>query len=207
MAKNEIIWILPNRNQNDEDTVLKNGERLKLTSAINVVDLPKSIILGIPEGILKRNPDKDLIYAQYCRQQNPNRDIFVLSVKCGVDKDNRGVYLTVLQILNPGADPGKMPEPPIGLNDEERTIVQQISQRYQKNQDKWIKSIKQMLDYVASDSDESSFANIENPDAVFRAQWTPLSTKSSWVRIVIISAVIVTGLCYLVKCLMDGKLF
>jgi hypothetical protein len=190
MDKPQVIWVLPNRNQSGEEDAIKGGTKLNLSAAIDVKSLPKEIVIGIPEDVLARYPNDDLIFAQYCRQSNgtQKQDIFTLSVTCGVDLSGRTVYLTLLQILLPGCEMITFPSVET-LSKEERSKANEILTRFSRSNDKWVRSIKKMLVTVKKKPNVKSFANVPVTMSAFPPEWTP--HRKSWFFICIVCGLII----------------
>lgn len=93
------IWIFPDREQNS-NSISTDGDRIaSLTELIDVTEIPKAIILGIPQELITKHIGEKFIFAEYARMNN-GQNLLSLSTIAGADKDNRIVYLTNLQIFS-----------------------------------------------------------------------------------------------------------
>ena len=173
-----VIWVLPHRDQSGDEDVLEDGQKRKLSEAIPVERLPQELVIGVPEAVLEKYQDEDLIFAQYCRQKDQHRSIFSLSVKCGADKSGRTVFLTLLEILPLGGSPEELPVA-TGLPEEEEATRGRLAVRRKEKGDTWWKSVDEMLHAVRHKPWVSSFANVSVPRALFPPQWPPEKKKSA----------------------------
>jgi hypothetical protein len=176
MKKPETIWVLPHRDQSGDEDVVKDGQFVKLTAALPVEQLPKELVLGIPESVLREHPEEDLIFGQYVRQPREGRALFALSVTCGKDKGGRTVYLTLLEILGLKEKPQLQP-PTEGLPDRERHKADKLRSRFGNPMDKWVRRVNEMLDVAEGSTEIDSFSSVSIPDAAFPPQWNPEKKK------------------------------
>ena len=67
-------------------------------AGVNLVELPASCVLGIPEPVLRQNSGDSFVFSQVARLS----DIYLIVISCcaGRDKSNRSVFLTEIVILN-----------------------------------------------------------------------------------------------------------
>ncbi len=174
--QSKTIWVLPHRDQSGDEDVVKDGKLMKLTEALPVDRLPKELVLGIPESVLRQHPEDDLIFAQYVRQRSMGRALFALSVTCGKDKGGRTVYLTLLEDL--GVEDRPQFQPAVeGLPDRERRKAEKLLSRLKKQKDKWVCRTVEMLDEATRNRSINSFSNVSIPGAAYPPQWTPTSKK------------------------------
>jgi len=180
MKKPEIIWVLPHRDQSGNEDVVKDGQSMKLTVALAVEQLPKELVFGIPESVLRQHPEDNLlIFAQYVRQRKGERAFFALSITCGKDKDDRTVYLTLVEILGLDEDTPHLQPPTAGLPDRERLAADKLLARFDNKKDKWVCRVKEMLDAAKVHDKINSFSSVSIPDAVFPPQWPPEKKRLS----------------------------
>jgi hypothetical protein len=169
------LWILPHRSQTGETEVIEQGTLKRLTDVIQVTHLPKEIVIGIPESLLRNHAEEDFLFSQFHRKGYEGYDIFLISLKCGTDKEGRIVFLTMLRILAPSDDPlGFQVEQ--SLPPEEVRFATRLLERFQKQDDLWIKSIKNMLKAIENYNNFASFANIPIPNCVYLPDW-PVKKK------------------------------
>lgn len=178
-VRNRLLWVLPHRSQSGDEEVVEDGKYLLLLDAINVRTLPKEIILGIPEEVLRRYPSEDVIFAQFAKQPEQDRDVFTVSVPCGYDKGGRRVYLTALTLLTmrqpmlrsmdwilPAAD---------ALPDEDLECARRLRERLRRSNvdDHWASSVAEMLK-AAQCGYYRSFCNVHLKSTLHRPQWMPM---------------------------------
>ena len=181
MKKPETFWVLPHRDQSGNEDVVRNGQLMKLTAALPVEQLPKELVLGIPESVLRKHPDQELVFAQYVRQPDKARAFFALSVTSGEDKGGRTVYLTLIEILGLGEKPRLQPAVE-GLPEGERRKAERLLSRLgnpENPKDKWVRRVAEMLKAAADRRGTDSFSNVSIPHAAFPPQWTPEKKKLS----------------------------
>ena len=175
MKKPETFWILPHRDQSGDEDVVKDGQLIKLTAALSVEQLPKELVLGIPESVLRGHREQELIFAQYVRDRSKGRAFFAISVTSGKDKDGRTVYLTFVEILGLGERPQLQPTVE-GLPQGERRKAEKLLSRLgnlNNLKDKWVRRVSDMLKAGTAHRWIESFSNVSIPDAAFPPQWTP----------------------------------
>jgi hypothetical protein len=179
------MWLLPHRLQSGEVEVIESGSRRRLRDAINVTELPLPLTLGVPESVLEAHSGDDLIYAQYARQCDGNRDIFALSVRCGKDNGGRTVYLTGLQMVVSPADLELPPLDEPGLPEPEHKALDKLRERFLRRaaDDGWVASVYELMDAVTHEPFRQTFANVENPRARYPHDWAPRSKKKLSIRI------------------------
>jgi len=178
MKHPETIWVLPHRDQSGDEDVLKEGRLCKLSAALQVEQLPKELVVGIPESVLMQHREDDLIFAQYVRQPLKNRALFALSITCGNDKDGRTVYLTAIEILGL-TDRPLLKLPVEGLPERERRIAETLLSRFGSRKDKWVRRTVEMLDAADRNREIDSFASVLIPNAAYPPRWTPEKKKLS----------------------------
>lgn len=199
MTRLRTLWVLPHRDQSGHDNVIEDGRSGRLTDVLAVEDLPKELVLGIPPSVLKNHPEDDIVFAQYCRQPDKSRDLFALSVRSGVDRDGRTVYLTLLEILP--SDTSKefrvIPHG-VGLPEDEQSRVGELAARRANDHDKWMKSVSKMLENVHRRTKLRTFANVAVPGAYFPYDWVPRKqARRAW-QCIAVGVVVLVGLLVLV---------
>jgi len=172
MSHLDVIWVLPHRDQADDEDVVKNGRPAKLTVALAVQDLPKELIIGIPESVLQGRHKQEVLLAQYVRQRSHARALFALSTPCGKDKGGRTVYLTLIEVLPTDGLPERSPSLE-GLSGPELSKAQQILSRLAFCVDPWSRRIHDMLEAVSRHGEIDTFCSTTVPNAAYPAQWTP----------------------------------
>ena len=169
-----IMWVLPDREQNGEDHVLSNGRQCLLSEALNVTQLPKSLVLGIPEEVVeKKADDEGLIFAQFIRQPKLNRSLYALSVRCGRDRTGRIVFLTRLELLLSNELPiADVPAEPL-LALDEAAMVARLGLRLLDETDEWVNGLYRMLQATIDNPELSSFANVKLHRTHYKPDWMP----------------------------------
>lgn len=169
------LWVLPHRTQTGETEVIEQGITNKFTQTIQVAQLPKEIFIGIPESVLSIHTEDDFLFSQFHRKGYQRCDIFLISLRCGTDKEGRTVFLTLFRILVAGDDPLDFQiEQSLPL--EEKSSVINLRNRIQNKDDWGIRSIKEMLKAVENHKNLNSFSNVPIPNCVYLPDW-PVKKK------------------------------
>lgn len=173
------LWILPDRNQLGDLDVIEDDQRRKLSDVIDVGSVPLELTLGIPESVLEAQMNPHLIYAQFVRL-GPTRAealgadaIFALSVRCGKDKTNRTVVLTLIQLLAAEDKPNLLPS--ALLPEPEHNVWSELQSRFRSNDggDRFVQYVDRMLEAVESHQSLKSFVSLDIPRTVHRPEWEP----------------------------------
>lgn len=168
----KAIWILPNREQCDDEDVVYSGSIDKLSNVEDVARLPRELTLGIPESLLRKHPGEQVVYAQFVRDRQQQKNYYAISVVAAKDKDGRTVYLTLLVILEPGeAPPQQLPLK--GLPEAERSLAELLQDRLDNSSDRWTSTIREMWDAIERHRYRRTFANVTVDDALHVTMWTP----------------------------------
>lgn len=192
------LWVLPHRKQSEESHVLVDGRKRRLEDALDVKQLPKGLVLGIPEeAISKHGKDSGLVFAQLFRQPDLSRAVLSVSVVCGKDISDRIVFLTLLRFYPidecPLLEIPREPELPA----EESKSAEMLRYRMHGVKDKWILGIRDLIDAYRRHPRYLSFSNVELVDAHFKPDWTPqkktkLLAACLWVIVVVIACALAT---------------
>ena len=172
----KLVWVLPHRDQIGDDTVIADGKLTTLSSVVDVGSLPKALILGIPEEVIGRYADEEVIFAQFVRRPSQGGGIFATSVRCGRDRTGRIVFLTALEFLGPGEFPS-LKFDMIGLQPEEAGRVVRLKQQLSEEEDCWAKRVHHLLRAVQAEPDSMSFASIKLRRVHYRPAWYPEKKK------------------------------
>ena len=174
MNKSEHIWILPDRSQSGDHTAVRQGRKEKLSKIMDVRKLPRELVLGVPEELIRKYGSDDPIFAQLVRDEK--QQYLNISTCCGKDKEGRVVHLTFLDISNL-RDETALDLPTQGLPDEPSRRAETIQQRIEQNSDKWVRGIKEMLKAAQANRYFRYLSNIETPKAHFPPEWTPQAAR------------------------------
>ncbi len=188
-----LVWLLPNRDQTDKSVVSCRGRLTPLADVIDVAQLPNVLVLGIPEEVINREPEEDVIYAQFVRQPELGRSIFCISVRCGHDRGGRIVLLTALQILSTGQEPS-LELSDSSLPTDEFVSATRLEQRLNKRDDKWSESVHHLLEAVKADPNAMSFGNVALARTFYKPSWMPRNTTSINRFLVVLAAIIAIGI-------------
>jgi len=148
---------------------------MPLSSAVDVRSLPKSLILGIPEELINRFGDEDLIFAQYARI-SPSDGIFAVSTRCGRDQSGRVVFLTAIQFLAAGQSPSTRLDRK-GLPPDAAACAERTEERLSDESDPWSSRVHRMLQAVKSEHEIRDFASVELRRVHYKPAWHPEKKK------------------------------
>lgn len=170
------IWILPDRNQSGEMQVHEEGLTTRLCDALDLSRLPPSLVLGIPEEVLRHSPNDECVYAQLAKMGSSV--IFCLSVVCGRDKTGRMVTLTNIQVLNEDEWPQL---PPLPFDPSDPQIVERLSSlesHFTLPEDPINRKVKEMLDAARTFQSLKTFSSDRLISSANKPDWMPARTRS-----------------------------
>lgn len=167
------IWLMPDREQ-DGMAYAIDGERVApFNEIIDLKTLPPELVIGIPEEILRRNNDKNFIYAQLAKlRNNLDKDgnyVFCLSSPAGYDKSGRVVFITNVQILSPIDDPIIPPKRPSGFPSN----LDIWAERFDDTESSAYDPVFQMLDARLNNPSAKSFSSERLQKSRFTPDWMP----------------------------------
>ena len=176
------VWILPDRSQSGELNVIWHGHKCGLCDVIDVHQLPRGLVLGVPEELIRKYGADDPIYAQLIRDEE--QQFFSLSTCCGLDEEGRIVHLTYLEIGSLADEPvlGWLTE---GLPEESSRRVENIKQRIEQKTDRWACEIVEMLRVAHNKKYIKSFANVETPRLQPSPVWAPQKVRRRRIKLVV----------------------
>lgn len=182
MSDRVRIWILPDRSQSGELDVISRGSKCGLCEAIDVRRLPRELVLGVPEELIREYGPNAPIYAQLIRKEE--QQFFSLSTCCGLDEEGRIVHLTHLEIGSLADEP-VLGWPTEGLPEESSKRAADIIQRIEQRTDRWACGIREMLRVAHNKKYIKSFANVETPRSQFLPDWTPQKVRRRRIQLIL----------------------
>lgn len=168
------FWLLPDVDQSGEIKVLRNGTvtTLRNDSEFPLRQLPNSFILGIPESVLRENPDEDFIFAQYAKLDKKN-NIFACSIRANKDISGRTVFLTNIKITSSNEHIITSLEIDDGIDDKSVLgRMRDTSNIFEKKLNESGSNIQLMFTEI-NNPRYKTFASEDLPMVANKPQWTP----------------------------------
>ena len=172
MGLTRCLWLLPDRTQSGRVMAVESDEVVPVEQAIDILQLPPALVLGVPESVLREHSEPGYLFGQLARLKD-GRFIYCVSGRAGTDVGGRTVCMTSVQFLDGDVNP-VIPEPPgpSCVSSDDWKFAEAICLALRQPETPGVREIRAMMD-VARTGRFSTLASIDVPRNANQHEWTP----------------------------------